>query len=151
MLEPNSACFTAMSFVIPKTPPLETFIYCQVLTQKKKIKEIASFRSHNACENALFHFVISHHLSIYLRYYDLILANFLSFRFVSVHKRAKGVRRIFSRLDRPSMVSKINKNFSCWTKRTTFEDLYSQLENMPVLASSWPLAGPTSSSYQKMT
>ena len=117
-----------------QTPPVHRDVICdsqnsgfgnlhlrQVLTQKKKIKEIASYRSHNECENAIFHFVISHHLSIYLRYYDLILANFLSFRFVSVHKRAKGVRRIFSRLDRPSLVSKIKKIFSCWTKRTTFK------------------------------
>ena len=44
LLEPNSASFTGMSFVIPKTPALETFIYLrQVLTQKKKIKAIASF------------------------------------------------------------------------------------------------------------
>lgn len=116
MLEPNSASFTGMSFVIPKTPALETFIYVKFLLKRKKTKQLQA--SHNAM---IFHSVISHHLSIFLRYYDLILANFLSFRFVSVHKRAKGVRRIFSRLDRPSLVSKIKKNFSCWTKRTTFK------------------------------
>ena len=119
LLEPNSASFTGMSFVIPKTPALETFIYVKFLLKRKKSKQLQA--SHNACENAIFHFVISHHLSIYLRYYDLILANFLSFRFVWVHKRAKGVRRIFSRLDRPSLGGKIKKNFSCWTKRTTFK------------------------------
>lgn len=119
LLEPNSASFTGMSFVIPKTPALETFIYVKFLLKRKKTKQLQA--SHNACENVIFHSVISHHLSIFLRYYDLILANFLSFRFVSVHKRAKGVRRIFSRLDRPSLVSNIKKIFSCWTKRTTFK------------------------------
>ena len=74
LLEPNSASFTGMSFVIPKTPALETFIYVKFLLKGKKSKQLQA--SNNACENAIFHFVISHHLSIYLRYYDLILANF---------------------------------------------------------------------------
>ena len=69
-----------------QTPPVHRDVICdsqnsgfgnlhlrQVFTQKKKIKAIASFTQ---CENAIFRFVISHHLSIYLRYYDLILANF---------------------------------------------------------------------------
>lgn len=35
LLEPNSASFTGMSFVIPKTPALETFIYVKFLLKRK--------------------------------------------------------------------------------------------------------------------
>ena len=90
---------------------------------KEKIKEIASF-THVQCmwerDISFRHFAPPLYIFALL-WLDIGKFSFVSFRFVSIHKRAKGVRRIFSRLDRPSLVSKIKKIFSCWTKRTTFK------------------------------
>lgn len=119
LLEPNSASFTGMSFVIPKTPALETFIYVKFLLKRKNQRNCKLHTMHVRTRYFISSFrTTSLYICVIM---TLILANFLSFRFVSVHKRAKGVRRIFSRLDRPSLVSKIKKIFSCWTKRTTFK------------------------------